>query len=74
MDEVREICCRYACLNCGHEWHDRFQELVHIGRGGEEHDLYLRRGVPCPNPEHGTRCPRCGDLRVHLADEHVRSV
>jgi hypothetical protein len=52
----------------------RFEELVHIGRGGEEHDLFLRRGLPCPNPERGARCPRCGDLRVHLADERVRSV
>jgi hypothetical protein len=72
MDEIRDVSCRYGCSACGHEWSDRFEELVHIGRSGEEHDLFLHDGMPCPNPERGARCPRCGDLRVRLLQERIR--
>ena len=73
MDEIRDVSCRYYCAHCGHEWSERFEEHVHFGRNGEEHDLFLRKGHPCPNPEVGARCPHCGDLRVRLLDEKSRS-
>ena len=74
MDEIRDVSCRYCCQNCGHEWDERFEELVHVCRGGEEHDLFLHHGLPCPNPERGARCPRCGDLRGRLLKETVRTL
>jgi hypothetical protein len=73
MDEIRDVSCRYRCHGCRHEWSARFEEHVHITRGGEEHDLFLHDGMPCPNPEVGTRCPACGDLRVHLLSESVKA-
>jgi len=73
MDEIRDVCCRYFCEGCGLEWSERFELRVHFGRSGDEQDLFLRRGVPHPNPEVGTACSNCGDLRVHLLDEAVRS-
>jgi hypothetical protein len=73
MDEIRDVCCRYFCEGCGHEWSATFEERVHIGRSGDEQDLFLRRGVPHTNPEVDTACPSCGDLRVQLLGESVRS-
>ena len=65
--------CRYFCEGCSHEWVEGFEERVHIGRGGEEMDVYLQHGLPHSNPEVDTACPRCGDLRVHLMEEAVHS-
>jgi Zn finger protein HypA/HybF involved in hydrogenase expression len=74
MDETREIRCRFRCQACGHEWEALFEERVHVGRDGDEQDLFLSHGLPSPNPEHDTACPSCHDLRVRLLRETAKTV
>ena len=74
MDEVRDVRCRYFCMSCGHEWTERFEEHLHLGRGGDEIDVFLHRGMPHCNPAVDTVCSVCGDLRVRLLHESVRSI